>query len=111
MCLDGDLVSGSFFVESWISDHAQAECGMEMLTRFDRGGNRVLRISPEGKRIGEVLLPTKYVTCPEFIGTQLLITTRRDPDIQEDCIERGGDVYLVDVGVTGPQKHEFHFDA
>ncbi|KAF8858916.1 hypothetical protein BDZ45DRAFT_673659 [Acephala macrosclerotiorum] len=73
------------------------------------GGHRVLRISPEGKRIGEVLLPTKYVTCPEFIGTKLLITTRRDPEIQEDCAERGGDVYLVDVGVTGPQKHEFHF--
>ncbi|KAH8650575.1 hypothetical protein BGZ60DRAFT_421372 [Tricladium varicosporioides] len=71
------------------------------------GGGRVLRIEPEGKVIGEVIIPSIYVTCPAFIGTELLITTRGDPEIEEDSIEKGGDIYMVEVGVRGALKHDF----
>jgi sugar lactone lactonase YvrE len=71
------------------------------------GGGKVLRISPDGLVIGEVIVPTLYVTCPAFIGTELLITTRGDPGIAESSIERGGDVYKVDVRVRGALKHGF----
>jgi sugar lactone lactonase YvrE len=71
------------------------------------GGGRVLRISPEGVVIGEVILPTAYITCPAFVKDELLITTRGDPAITENSTKRGGDVYKVCVGVLGVPKHEF----
>lgn len=71
------------------------------------GGGKVLRISPAGLVTGEVILPASYVTCPLFIGTELLITTRGDPNIAEYSTRRGGDVYKVDVGVRGTLTHEF----
>lgn len=70
-------------------------------------GFKVLRLSPDGLAIGEVCLPTAYVTCPAFAGTELVITTARDPTVEEEGIKRGGDVYLVDVGVRGAPKHNF----
>jgi len=71
------------------------------------GGGKVLRLSPEGVIIAEIILPTKFVTCPVFIGNQLLITTCADKSITTESVEKGGDVYMVDVGVTGPAKHKF----
>ena len=70
---------------------------------------KVLRISPQGQLIGEVIVPTKFVTCPAFIGTQLLIATAKDRDSKSSGVEQGGDVFILDVGVTGAQKHEFRF--
>jgi sugar lactone lactonase YvrE len=72
------------------------------------GGGKVLRIAPDGIVIGEVIMPTTYVTCPAFIGTELLITTRGDPEYADVSIKRGGDVYKVEVGTRGVLKHEFH---
>lgn len=71
------------------------------------GGGKVLRISPEGVVVAEIIIPTAFVTCPVFIGTELLITTCKDSRATVDSVERGGDVYKVDVGVTGPEKHKF----
>ncbi|KAL2870234.1 SMP-30/gluconolactonase/LRE family protein [Aspergillus lucknowensis] len=74
------------------------------------GGGKVLRISPEGKLIGEILLPTRNITCPAFVGTELFITTAKD-DTNDDqfpeSIRFGGHLYRVDVGVRGQPKHEF----
>ncbi|ORY68410.1 regucalcin like protein [Pseudomassariella vexata] len=70
-------------------------------------GYKVVRINPQGVIVGEVCLPTAYVTCPIFVGTELVITTARNPKVQKEGIERGGDLYIVDVGITGPAKHEF----
>lgn len=70
-------------------------------------GFKVLRLNPDGSAIGEVNLPTAYVTCPAFAGTELVITTARDPTVEEEGTKRGGDVYCVDVGVKGAPKHEF----
>ncbi|EEP77669.1 conserved hypothetical protein [Uncinocarpus reesii 1704] len=69
------------------------------------GSNKVIRISPEGKAIGEVSLPAKCVTCPEFVGTALFITTAKDSKAESD--EFGGRLYKVDVGIRGKPKHNF----
>lgn len=74
-------------------------------------GSRVLRINPEGVVVGEVVLPTAYVTCPVFVGSDLVITTARDPSVQEGGTKRGGDVYRVHVGVRGLPKYEFAMSA
>jgi sugar lactone lactonase YvrE len=70
-------------------------------------GWKVVRINPRGVVIGEIELPTAYVTCPVFVGTQLYIVTARDRNVKEEGIRRGGDVYVVDVSVLGVSKHEF----
>lgn len=72
-------------------------------------GGKVLRLSPDGVIIAEILIPTAFVTCPVFIGTELLITTAKDPRVAGESIEKGGDVYKVDVGITGPSKHKFRY--
>ncbi|KAE8152596.1 hypothetical protein BDV25DRAFT_150691 [Aspergillus avenaceus] len=76
------------------------------------GGGKVIRISPEGKVIGEVLLPTRNITCPSFVGTELFITTAKDDTNDEqfpNSIRYGGRVYKVDVGIKGKPKNEFQF--
>lgn len=76
------------------------------------GGGKVLRISPAGKIIGQIDLPTRNVTCPAFVGTELFITTAKD-DRDDDQLPRsvryGGRVFRVDVGVCGVPKNEFRF--
>lgn len=76
------------------------------------GGGKVLRISPAGKIIGQIDLPTRNVTCPAFIGTELFITTAkddRDDDQLPQSVRYGGRVFRVDVGVRGVPKNEFRF--
>lgn len=65
------------------------------------GGHGLLRISPHGLIIGLVPLRERNVTSCAFIGgnlDQLAVTTARD-DI--DPSAPGGDVCVLDVGVTG----------
>ncbi|KAL4784807.1 hypothetical protein BJX76DRAFT_202556 [Aspergillus varians] len=77
------------------------------------GGGKVIRISPQGKIIGEISLPTRNITCPTFVGTELFITTAKD-DTNDDqfpeSIRYGGHLYRVDVGVQGQPKHEFRIN-
>ncbi|PYI04046.1 hypothetical protein BO78DRAFT_399246 [Aspergillus sclerotiicarbonarius CBS 121057] len=78
------------------------------------GGGRVIRISPEGKIIGEITFPTRNITCPTFVGTELFITTAKDDvndDQYPDSIRYGGHLYRVDVGIRGKPKNEFRFQA
>lgn len=78
------------------------------------GGGKVLRISPAGKIIGQIDLPTRNVTCPAFVGTELFITTAKD-DTDDDrlpqSVRYGGRLYRVDVGVRGKPKNEFRFQG
>ncbi|KAJ5096003.1 hypothetical protein NUU61_005359 [Penicillium alfredii] len=74
------------------------------------GGGRVVRISPAGRVIGQVNLPTRNVTCPTFVGTELFITTAKDDRNDESfpqSVRYGGRVYRIDVGVRGQPKNEF----
>ncbi|KAL1989210.1 hypothetical protein VTN96DRAFT_3757 [Rasamsonia emersonii] len=74
-------------------------------------GSKVIRINPEGKIIGEISLPTRHVTCPEFVGTELFITTaaEKEPEKYPESARYGGNVYRVDVGVRGKPRNSFHF--
>ncbi|KKK21544.1 hypothetical protein P175DRAFT_0527550 [Aspergillus ochraceoroseus IBT 24754] len=74
------------------------------------GGGKVIRISPEGKVIGEISLPTRNITCPTFVGTELFITTAKDDvndELLPESIQYGGHLYRVDVGIRGRPKYEF----
>lgn len=38
-------------------------------------GSRVIRVDEHGEIMGEILPPTRYVICAEFVGSKLVITT------------------------------------
>lgn len=71
------------------------------------GESRVLKISPEGKLIGQVLLPTRNITCVQFVGTELVITSASDEEGEGLSKEHGGCVFRVDVGVKGLKLFKF----
>lgn len=71
------------------------------------GEGRVIQISPEGKVIGQVKLPTRNATCVQFAGTELVITTAADEDGDETSKKYGGSVFKIDVGVEGLDLFDF----
>ncbi|KAK0646003.1 regucalcin [Cercophora newfieldiana] len=71
------------------------------------GEGKVLKISKEGKLVGEVNLPTRNITCPEFVGTELLITCADDDEGEGESKRFGGALWRVDVGVEGLGHYEF----
>ncbi|CAM1505249.1 Fc.00g108860.m01.CDS01 [Cosmosporella sp. VM-42] len=73
------------------------------------GEGRVLKISPQGEKIGEIKLPTRNITCVQFVETELIITTAADgaDDAEELSKEYGGAVFRVDVGTTGLELFDF----
>ena len=76
------------------------------------GGACVLRVAPDGRVVGEVRLPTRNVTCVEFVGTELFITTARMDDGagSPEEVDLSGSLFRVDVGVEGVPPHEFKVD-
>ncbi|KAI6780132.1 putative sugar lactone lactonase-like protein [Emericellopsis cladophorae] len=72
------------------------------------GEGRVLKISPQGKLVGQVILPTRNITCVQFAGTELVITTASD-DSGDDQKSKtyGGAVFKVDVNVEGLDLFDF----
>jgi len=69
-------------------------------------GSKVIRISPEGKVVGEVSLPTRGITCVAFVGTEIYITSSEEPESEQypESARFGGNVFRVDVGVEGKPK-------
>ena len=74
------------------------------------GAGKVLRISPDGKVIGEVSLPTRCVSCPRFFSEDLIITSavEEDPKAYPDSSKYGGSVFRVHVGVAGMPINKWH---
>ena len=68
-----------------------------------------MKISPEGKVLGQVSLPTRNISCCAFAGTTLWITTAEedDPEANPESAKYGGALYKVDVGVEGVAKNKF----
>ena len=90
--------------------------------RVDRDGNvwhavygegRVLKLSPEGRLVGQIKLPTRNITCCEFVGTELFITTAADDEAEggEESKKFGGGLFRVDVGTTGLAHYKFKLQA
>ncbi|KAK3375140.1 hypothetical protein B0H63DRAFT_268390 [Podospora didyma] len=71
------------------------------------GESRIIKLSPEGKIVGQVKLPTKHITCCEFVGTELFITCADDNEGEGDSKKYGGGLFKVDVGVAGLPHHDF----
>lgn len=73
------------------------------------GESRVLKLSPAGKLLGQINMPTKNITCVEFVGTELFITTAGDSEGEggEVSKEMGGALFRVDVGTTGLEAFKF----
>lgn len=73
------------------------------------GGGKVLRLSPEGKIVGEVLIPTRMVSCPGFVNEELFITSaeEEDPGKYPESVELAGSLFKIKVGITGLPLHRF----
>jgi len=80
-------------------------------------GGEVLRISPEGKVVGKVVVPAWKLTCPVFGGDdfdELFITSAGcGPDeegLPERCTHNGA-VFRVKVGIKGKPKNKVKLPA
>ncbi len=73
------------------------------------GGGKVLRISPEGKIVGEIFLPTRMISCSGFAGEDLFVTSaeEEDPEKYPESVKYAGSLFRVNVGVSGTQLHKF----
>lgn len=71
------------------------------------GESTVLKISPEGKVIGSVTLPTRHISCVQFVGTELVITSAADDEGDDLSKKYGGSIFKVDVGTTGLDLFKF----
>lgn len=70
------------------------------------GEAAVLKISPEGRVVGKVNLPTRNATCVEFVGTELFVTTAGDEEGEGESKRLGGGLFRVEVGVRGVEHFE-----
>lgn len=73
------------------------------------GEGLVLKISPGGDVVGRVTLPTRNVSCVQFAGTEMIITSAADEAEDADSVSKrlGGAVFRVDVGTRGLDLFEF----
>ena len=74
------------------------------------GGGKVLRVSPDGEVIGQIILPTRMISCPGFVGQDLFITTaeEEDPGKYPESVRYAGSIFRVPVGVQGKRPLKFH---
>ena len=73
------------------------------------GGSRVLRLSPAGEVVAEILLPTLQPTCPCFVGDELFITSAGGASgpTKTAVDEYAGSCFKINVGVRGSRKFCF----
>lgn len=71
------------------------------------GEARVLRISPEGKVVGQIDYPAKCITCPVFVGTELWVTSAGGGETEAEAGQYAGGVFKVDVGIGGLKDFKF----
>ncbi|KAI9797097.1 MAG: hypothetical protein M1835_002085 [Candelina submexicana] len=77
------------------------------------GLGKVLRVSPEGKLVGEIILPTKTPSCPVLVGEDLFVTSGQaeEPDKYPGSAKFAGSLFRVPVGVEGRPKYKFRYQA
>lgn len=77
------------------------------------GDSKVVKIKDvngKGVVVGEVRYPTKAITCPVFVGSELWVTTAGGENDGGDGDRYKGAVYKVDVGVKGLKDSKFKLD-
>lgn len=60
------------------------------------GENMVLKINPQGQVVGRINLPAKNITCVQFVGEDLIVTSAA-----AEGDKYGGSLFRVNVGVRG----------
>ncbi|ORY69571.1 uncharacterized protein BCR38DRAFT_405279 [Pseudomassariella vexata] len=77
------------------------------------GESCVLKVSPQGKLVGKIKLPTKNVTCVEFVGSELFITTAgmAEGEGTPEEVDLSGGLYRIDVGIKGTAPFEYRLGA
>ncbi|KAK3901336.1 hypothetical protein C8A05DRAFT_34988 [Staphylotrichum tortipilum] len=75
------------------------------------GESRVLKITPQGKLVGEVKIPTRNATCCELVGGgEMVITTAGDDEGEGESKRLGGAVFKVQVGAEGTPRFAFKLE-
>lgn len=87
--------------------HAQDEEGCFWIALFGTG--KVVRVNPQGEIIAEIECPTRCVTCPGFVGTDLYITSaaEEEPEQYGWSTKYQGSLFKIDVGVRGRTLNRF----
>lgn len=77
------------------------------------GIGKVLRISPQGKLLAEISIPTRCPTCPAFVDEDLYITSAEEemPDQFPESKKYNGSLFKINVGVKGLQLHRFKYNG
>ena len=75
------------------------------------GLGKVLRISPEGRLVGEISFPTKTLSCPVLVGEDLFVTSGQaeEPDKYPESAKLAGSLFRVSVGVSSRPKYKFKY--
>lgn len=118
---DYDIETGSISNRR-VFYHVEDEAGVPDGHTQDEHGNvwtavhgmgKVLCISPEGKVVAEVKLPTRCPTCPRFVGESLFISSaeEEEPDKYPESTKFQGSLFKIHVGVKGQPLHKFRLQA
>jgi len=77
------------------------------------GGSKVLRISPKGKVVGQISLPTRCISCPGFVDDELFITSAEEdePEKYPQSAKFAGSLFRCKVGVKGLPPHRFKYQG
>ena len=77
------------------------------------GAGKVVRVSPEGKIVAEVIVPTRCTTCPGIAGEDLYITTadEEDPKKNPESAKLAGAVFKYHIGVKGCKLNRFKWNG
>ncbi|KAJ9644043.1 rRNA-processing protein cgr1 [Coniosporium tulheliwenetii] len=75
------------------------------------GAGKVVRISPEGKAVAEIKLPTRSISCPAFAGEDLFITSaeEEEPDKYPESAKLQGSLFKCSVGIKGRKLYRFKY--
>lgn len=73
------------------------------------GGGKVIRVSPQGTILAQIVLPTRMISCPVFVGKDLYITSaeEEDPGRYAESVPYAGSLFKVTVGVEGKPPLKF----
>jgi len=87
--------------------HAQDEEGCFWIALFGTG--KVVRVNPQGEMIAQIEFPTRCVTCPAFVGTELFVTSaaEEEPEHYPWSTKCQGSLYRIDVGVRGAARNRY----
>lgn len=70
------------------------------------GGSKVVRVSPEGKKVAEVHFPARGTSCPGIAGEDLYVTSGLEPESKKF----GGSLFKFHIGVKGAPLNRFKWD-